>query len=40
MALNATQALSQLKVVLTSFRAFAERVSRDPSVISRGVLSR
>ena len=30
MALNASQALNQLKVVLTSFRAFAERVSRDP----------
>ncbi len=40
MALNASQALSQLKVVLTSFRTFAERVSRDPSAISRGVLSR
>ncbi len=40
MVLNASQTLNQLKVVLTSFRAFAERVSRDPSVISRGVLSR
>ncbi len=40
MALSASQALSQLKTVLSSFRAFAERVSRDPSAISRGILSR
>jgi phospholipid/cholesterol/gamma-HCH transport system substrate-binding protein len=40
MALNASQALSQLKTVLSSFRAFAERVSRDPSAISRGMLAR
>jgi len=40
MALNASQALSQLKVVLSSFRAFAERVSRDPSALSRGILAR
>jgi phospholipid/cholesterol/gamma-HCH transport system substrate-binding protein len=40
MALSASQALNQLKTVLSSFRAFAERVSRDPSAISRGMLSR
>ena len=40
MALSASQALGQLKTVLSSFRAFAERVSRDPSAISRGILSR
>ena len=40
MALSASQALSQFKTVLSSFRAFAERVSRDPSAISRGILSR
>jgi phospholipid/cholesterol/gamma-HCH transport system substrate-binding protein len=39
-AQNANQALSQLKAVLTSFRAFADRVSRDPSAISRGMLQR
>ena len=39
-AVNANQALTQLKAVLSSFRAFAERVSRDPSLISRGVLQR
>jgi phospholipid/cholesterol/gamma-HCH transport system substrate-binding protein len=39
-ALNATQVLNQLKAVLTSFRTFAERVSRDPAVISRGMLQR
>ena len=39
-AVNANQALTQLKAVLTSFRAFAERLSRDPSLISRGVLQR
>ena len=31
MAVSANQALGQLKAVLTSFRAFAERVSRDPA---------
>ncbi|MBV8487105.1 MAG: MCE family protein [Planctomycetaceae bacterium] len=40
MALSASQAFNQLKAVLSSFRAFAERVSRDPSAISRGMLSR
>ena len=39
-AMNASHALSELKAVLTSFRVFAERVSRDPSAISRGMLSR
>ncbi len=40
MATNASQAFNQLKLVLTSFRAFADRVSRDPSAISKGILSR
>jgi phospholipid/cholesterol/gamma-HCH transport system substrate-binding protein len=40
MAVSANQALNQLKTVLASFRAFAERVSRDPAAISRGVLQR
>jgi phospholipid/cholesterol/gamma-HCH transport system substrate-binding protein len=40
MATNASQALAQLKIVLTSFRAFAERVSRDPAAIGRGILAR
>jgi phospholipid/cholesterol/gamma-HCH transport system substrate-binding protein len=39
-AVSANQALTQLKAVLSSFRTFAERVSRDPSLISRGVLQR
>ncbi len=38
--LSANQALSQLKIVLSSFRSFAERVSRDPAAISRGALQR
>ncbi len=40
MAVNANQALNQLKAVLTALRAFADRISRDPAVISRGVLQR
>ncbi|MFO0892285.1 MAG: MlaD family protein [Isosphaeraceae bacterium] len=40
LALSANQTLGQLKTVLTSFRAFADRVSRDPAAISRGVLQR
>jgi phospholipid/cholesterol/gamma-HCH transport system substrate-binding protein len=36
MAVAATQALAQLKTVLTSLRGFAEKVSRDPGAISRG----
>ncbi len=40
LALSGTSALAQLKLVLTSFRAFADRVSRDPSAISRGILAR
>lgn len=39
-ALSANQALNQLKIVLGSFRSFAERISRDPSAISRGALQR
>jgi hypothetical protein len=38
MAVNATQTLAQLKAVLTSVRAFVEKLSRDPSVITRGAL--
>jgi phospholipid/cholesterol/gamma-HCH transport system substrate-binding protein len=40
MAISASQALSQLKTILTSFRSFAERVSRDPAALSRGILQR
>lgn len=40
MALSASQALGQIKVVLASFREFAERISRDPASISRGMLQR
>jgi phospholipid/cholesterol/gamma-HCH transport system substrate-binding protein len=40
LAVNGNQALNQLKTVLSSFRSFAERISRDPSLISRGVLQR
>jgi phospholipid/cholesterol/gamma-HCH transport system substrate-binding protein len=40
LAVNANQALNQLKTVLSSFRTFAERISRDPALISRGVLQR
>jgi phospholipid/cholesterol/gamma-HCH transport system substrate-binding protein len=40
MALSASQALGQIKVVLASFREFAERVSRDPASMSRGMLQR
>jgi phospholipid/cholesterol/gamma-HCH transport system substrate-binding protein len=36
MALSATQALAQLKTVLTNLRGFAEKVSRDPGAIGRG----
>jgi phospholipid/cholesterol/gamma-HCH transport system substrate-binding protein len=39
-AVSANQALAKLKAVLGSLGAFAERVSRDPSLISRGVLQR
>ncbi|WP_165229030.1 MlaD family protein [Aquisphaera insulae] len=40
MAVNASQALNQFKTILTTLRAFAERVSRDPSSLSRGILQR
>jgi len=40
LAVSASQALGQIKVVLASIREFAERVSRDPAAISRGVLQR
>jgi phospholipid/cholesterol/gamma-HCH transport system substrate-binding protein len=40
LALNASQALNQLRTILRSFQAFAERISRDPAVLSRGALQR
>ena len=36
MAISATQALAQLKAVLANVRAFVDKVSRDPSAITRG----
>jgi phospholipid/cholesterol/gamma-HCH transport system substrate-binding protein len=36
MAINATQTLVQLKAVLSTVRAFVEKVSRDPSALTRG----
>jgi len=39
-AAGANQAMNQLKLVLSSFRVFAEKISRDPGAISRGVLNR
>jgi phospholipid/cholesterol/gamma-HCH transport system substrate-binding protein len=36
MAIAATQAIVQLKAVLTNIRAFVDKVSRDPSSITRG----
>ncbi len=38
MAISATQALAQLKVVLATLREFADKVARDPSAIGRGAL--
>jgi phospholipid/cholesterol/gamma-HCH transport system substrate-binding protein len=40
MAISANQALHQLKAAINEFRAFAEKVSRDPAAIARGVFSR
>jgi phospholipid/cholesterol/gamma-HCH transport system substrate-binding protein len=40
LALNASQAVNQLRTILRSFQAFAERISRDPAVLSRGALQR
>jgi phospholipid/cholesterol/gamma-HCH transport system substrate-binding protein len=40
MATSANQALVQFRSVLASLRGFAEKVSRDPSAISRGILQR
>ncbi len=40
MAVSAREALGQLKAVLTNLRGFAEKVSRDPGLISRGALAR
>jgi phospholipid/cholesterol/gamma-HCH transport system substrate-binding protein len=36
MAISATQALAQLKAVLANVRSFVDKVSRDPSAITRG----
>jgi phospholipid/cholesterol/gamma-HCH transport system substrate-binding protein len=36
MAVAATRSLSELKIVLTAIRAFVEKVSRDPSSLTRG----
>lgn len=38
MAVSANQALGQLRSVLTSLRTFADKLSRDPGVLSRGAL--
>jgi phospholipid/cholesterol/gamma-HCH transport system substrate-binding protein len=38
MAVSASQALVQLKVVLASLRTFAEKVSSDPGILGRGAL--
>ncbi len=40
MAISANQALNQLKAVLTSLRGFADKVSREPGLITRGALAR
>lgn len=40
MAIAANQALGQLKAVLASLRGFADKISRDPSMIGRGALAR
>jgi phospholipid/cholesterol/gamma-HCH transport system substrate-binding protein len=40
MAVTATQSLVQLKAVLGSIRTFIEKVSRDPSLLTRGALQR
>jgi phospholipid/cholesterol/gamma-HCH transport system substrate-binding protein len=39
-AVQANQALQQLKTVLKEVRTFAEKVARDPAAIGRGVLQR
>ncbi|APW59594.1 MlaD family protein [Paludisphaera borealis] len=39
-AVSANQTLNQLKLVLASFRSFAEKVSQDPGAISRGAFNR
>jgi hypothetical protein len=36
MAIAATQSLAQLKTVLSDIRSFIDKVSRDPSLITRG----
>ncbi len=39
-AVQANQAMQQLRVVLDEFRTFAEKVVRDPAALARGVLQR
>ena len=39
-AVSANQTLNQLKLVLNSFRTFAEKVSRNPGAISKGAFDR
>jgi phospholipid/cholesterol/gamma-HCH transport system substrate-binding protein len=39
-AVQANQAMQQLRTVLEEFRTFAEKVSRDPAALARGVLQR
>ncbi|MGO9470410.1 MAG: MlaD family protein [Isosphaeraceae bacterium] len=39
-AVQANQALQQIKTVLNEIRTFAEKIARDPAAISRGVLQR
>jgi phospholipid/cholesterol/gamma-HCH transport system substrate-binding protein len=40
MALTATEAFAGIKPILASFRSFADKVARDPSVMTRGALQR
>jgi phospholipid/cholesterol/gamma-HCH transport system substrate-binding protein len=40
MAITATQTLNQLKTTLGKFRGLAEKISSDPSTLSRGLLTR
>jgi len=40
MSVSATEIFSSLRPIVASFRTFADKLSRDPSAISRGVLQR
>ena len=40
MALSANEAVGAFRPIINSFRSFAERVSRDPSLLTRGALQR